>query len=267
VSVFNLPFQPVLDALANPLAGRDNVAMRALWSVGLVLALAGGCGGKSKSSPMDARGDRADGGGGTDGDGGGGDVAAPADVADTAMDIAQSDGSPVDAVDVAGSDAAAPDSAGPDAATPDAVTPDRASDAAPPDAPGPDAAPDGAGSDGGGTETRPPDPCASNNPLTTVGCNGEPPGPAPANTLGGRCSPTDGGAASGTCTNASHFCVEGICAPLCEPAATEVSTGGCPAGSRCWNTGLLSFCFVDCRAAADCATNRCDSVRGLCRGP
>jgi hypothetical protein len=139
------------------------------------------------------------------------------------------------------------------------------------DAPGPDAAQPDAGTDGDrrdSGEARPPDPCATDQPLTTVGCNGEPAGPAAANTFGGRCTTTTGGSAAGTCANTSHFCAEDQCVPLCTAtAATEVSTGGCPAGSRCWDTGILTFCYPDCRGPADCATGRCDSARGLCRGP
>jgi hypothetical protein len=197
----------------------------------LVLILVAGCGG-SKNAATDAKADRADGGGNKD-------TSTRGDVVDAPIDRGQADTAPADAAADGTSESARRDSAAPDA-TPDSPAAD----------------------------TRPPDPCASNNPLTTVGCNGEPKGPAPANTLGGPCSPGDGGAASGTCLDKSHFCVYGLCAPLCQRTAqTEVSTGGCPGGSRCWDTGLLTFCFPDCRGPADCTPGLCDSARGLCRGP
>jgi hypothetical protein len=224
--------------------------MRVLATIGLGLVLIVGCGGKARN-PMDAQADRADGGGGIDTNLGSRAV-------DTASDPPQGDVPRADATDAAGSDTATPDSA------PDLTS----SDSIPSDSARPEATAD-AGADGGAADGRPADPCASNNPLTTVGCNGEPKGPAPANTLGGLCSPGDAGAASGTCSSTSHFCVYHVCALLCEPtASTEVSTGGCSAGSRCWDTGLIPFCFPDCRGQADCPNGLvCDSARGLCRAP
>jgi hypothetical protein len=228
--------------------------MKASAAIALAVLLAAGCGKKLHSIP------RVDSGGMSD-------TNTQTDARDANNDPPPGDTPRPDATDAPGPDAVMPDAAT-DTAPPDSVTSDAdAPDAVTSDSAAPDAAAD-AGSDRGGMEARPPDPCASNNPLTTVGCNGEPRGPAPANTFGGECSPTDAGAAAGTCADPRHFCVYDRCAPPCAPtASTEVSTGGCPTGSRCWNTGLLTFCFADCRGPADCAGGLCDSARGLCRGP
>jgi hypothetical protein len=239
----------------------ENGVMRALTVIGIGVVLTAGCGDRSNSGPRDAGADRADGDAATD-------TAARPDAADAPADHPPADATAADAsegglpdapLDTATADTATADTATADTATGDTASADSArSDATDAtDAPG----------EGGNADARPPDPCASNSPLSTVGCNGEPPGPAAPNTFGGLCSYSDASAA-GSCINPNHLCVEGMCAPLCEPTrTTEVSTGGCPPGSRCWNTGLLAFCFPDCRAAADCASARCDSGRDLCRGP
>lgn len=199
------------------------------------------------------------------GEGGWGDAPAEAAAGDGPPAV---DG-PTDVAAVDGpTEAAVADALPADLAQIDAASGDRRETDAPPDAPTDQAGGEaGLGSDGG-ADSRPPDPCATNQPLSTVGCNGEPRGPSAANTFGGRCTTTAGGPAAGTCLDPTHFCAEDQCVRLCTAtASTEVSTGGCPPGARCWNSGLLTFCYPDCRTGADCATGRCDSARGICRGP
>jgi hypothetical protein len=117
------------------------------------------------------------------------------------------------------------------------------------------------------------DPCAAAQPdaLATVGCNGAPPGPGAARDgYGGRCDYVDRGS-PGSCTEPGAQCAggpgEGICIRPCTPADTFVSTGGCPAGSRCFTLDFamgLAFCWPDCESAADCATDGCD-LWGRCQ--
>jgi hypothetical protein len=179
------------------------------------------------------------------------------------------DGSHV--ADASSADAAccAPDGSGPDLDAPES---DRSAmgdvDAGQFDAEDPDVGwhdagePDSPGLDADVPEARPTDPCATHAPATTVGCNGAPRALAPANTMGGAC--TVGDQAHGSCADTSLFCVYDTCAPLCSPTdSTRVSTGGCPDGFRCWDEGILTFCFPDCDDDGDCATGNCTAA-GRC---
>lgn len=115
------------------------------------------------------------------------------------------------------------------------------------------------------------DPCASEDALSTVGCNGAPLGPfQPANEFGGRCDPS-ADVAQGSCNSTSAICGGnpggvGLCVLPCDSAATYVSTGGCPSGSRCFLLSGGSICFPDCTSGADCVTGACDD-EGSCTSP
>jgi hypothetical protein len=163
----------------------------------------------------------------------------------------KSDGAATDAtLDSAALDAGALDSSSTDASAIDAGALDAdAVDAAVPDAQEPEAA---------APDSGPRDPCASDDPASTLGCNGPPPGAAPANSMGGTCSPAE--QAYGTCQDTTLFCAYRQCAALCSPTeSTTVSTGGCPSGFRCWDEGLLFFCFPDCDDDSDCGAGSCTS--------
>jgi hypothetical protein len=115
----------------------------------------------------------------------------------------------------------------------------------------------------------PPDPCATDtDPYDTLGCNGAILGPGrAANEFGGRCELSD--FAEGTCVFDFAYCwsneaeTEGICLIECDPAATYISTGDCPTGSRCYTFDVEAFCFPDCESGDDCATETCDE-EGAC---
>jgi hypothetical protein len=179
---------------------------------------------------------------------------------------AQADGSPprADAPGPPPDGGAAADAPDPDAAPDPAdgsLIDGSAADASPPLPDGP--VPDAAGPDAVSIDALV-DPCASDEPATTVGCNGPPPGPASENTIGGVCtSPTP----EGTCPGGADptlFCVYGLCAPLCDSVpTTQVATGGCPTGFRCWNEVLLAFCYPDCLGDGDCGSGTC-SPGGRC---
>ena len=155
------------------------------------------------------------------------DAAADANVDSATLDAGVLDASPTDA---SPTDTGAVDAATPDADEPEAAAPDSGQR----------------------------DPCASNDPASTLGCNGPRPGAAPANSPGGTCSPAE--QAYGTCEDTTLFCAYQQCAALCSPpASTIVSTGGCPSGFRCWDEGLLSFCFPDCDEDSDCGAGSCTS--------
>lgn len=123
----------------------------------------------------------------------------------------------------------------------------------------------GVGGTGGTT-----DPCASDesSALSTVGCNGAKPGAQPDDEYGGKCTP-DANSDQGSCKDANHICdyydvnLGGICVVECTPGATYVSTGGCPAGSRCFDFGDIALCYPDCTGASDCGTGVCDD-EGAC---
>jgi hypothetical protein len=131
------------------------------------------------------------------------------------------------------------------------------------------------GADAGGV-----DPCAADteDPASTVGCNGPPPGAPEPDTIDGTCTP-DGETppGPGTCTptrGATPVCVPdvsvpgtGRCVYECPVSTTYVSTGGCPAGSRCFDLGGYGRCYRDCRSDEDCAADEtCDS-EGSCTRP
>lgn len=115
------------------------------------------------------------------------------------------------------------------------------------------------------------DPCASEDALSTVGCNGAPLGPfQPANEFGGRCDPS-ADVPQGSCNSPGAICGGapggvGYCVIPCDSAATYVSTGGCPRGSRCFLLSESSICFPDCTSGADCVTGSCDD-EGSCTSP
>ncbi|MEZ4226114.1 MAG: hypothetical protein R3B13_34530 [Polyangiaceae bacterium] len=125
------------------------------------------------------------------------------------------------------------------------------------------------GTGGGGGS----DPCAAddNNALTTVGCNGASIGAQADNAYGGKCTP-DANFGQGTCTDPTNICdafdetLGGICVVECTSGGTYVSTGGCPAGSRCFDFGTVAFCYPDCADENDCGTGVCDS-EGACSSP
>jgi len=127
------------------------------------------------------------------------------------------------------------------------------------------------------TDGGPADPCAASdsNPETTVGCNGDLIGPGAAdNEFGGRCTPDPAEMdPAGSCTDTNAYCwadvgaTEGICLELCEPGGTYVTTGGCPAGARCFTFDTdYALCFADCTMDSDCSTNNCDG-EGSCVEP
>lgn len=122
-----------------------------------------------------------------------------------------------------------------------------------------------AGMDGGS------DPCAGDDPTTTVGCNGALIGSGVAdNAFGGRCTPDDEDG-PGSCVSAGAVCYAfgrepdfpetavGVCVASCTPnGTTYVNTSTCPAGSRCYDLDGDAFCFADCNVDSDCSTTTCD---------
>lgn len=108
-----------------------------------------------------------------------------------------------------------------------------------------------------GMDAAPPDPCRTFTPAETVGCNGEPTGPAEAGEFGGRCV-FDDDCAEGRCIIGRDD-PYGICYLDCEEdAGGAITTSTCPAGSRCWPLGG-GLCLPDCREASDCASEVCIS--------
>lgn len=128
----------------------------------------------------------------------------------------------------------------------------------------------------GRADAGPGDPCATDDAISTVACNGEPVGAGVArNEFGGLCTP-DAMNPQGSCTAATDVCAartgvaEGICLRGCDPAATYVTTGTCPMGSRCFTLGMAGseygLCFPDCRMPTDCTSMGCDA-EGSCETP
>lgn len=107
------------------------------------------------------------------------------------------------------------------------------------------------------------DSCATDNPLTTLDCNGGVVTAASSNAPGGTCAMTT--TARGSCFNADAVC-DSLCLLPCTPGGTYVSTGGCASGSRCFNLGGgEAFCYPICRDDGDCAVGECDP-NGACIG-
>jgi len=109
-----------------------------------------------------------------------------------------------------------------------------------------------------------------------AGCNGEPPGPECNGELGGLCTITERG---DSCNQPWLSCVGvigaeagdlGMCFQQCPDDVPGegpfTSTGGCPAGTRCFDLSYYSVCFVDCTGPADCASNNC-TEEGVCAAP
>jgi hypothetical protein len=132
---------------------------------------------------------------------------------------------------------------------------------------------------GGGTGDR----CATNGmgaeALANLGCNGGfASGTPAANADYGTCTvaadPMTNPA--GSCASANAACVPdaegsttGICRTFCPVAATYISTGGCPTGSRCFtltdDTGeTFGLCFRDCDASHACPTGMTCDAEGSC---
>jgi len=124
------------------------------------------------------------------------------------------------------------------------------------------------------------DSCASDteDPASTVGCNGPPAGPPAPDAIGGPCTPESASAPGpGTCgpaPGATPVCVPdetapgaGRCVYECDVARTYVSTGGCPRGSRCFDLGGYARCYRDCRADEDCAPDETCDLEGSCTRP
>ena len=133
----------------------------------------------------------------------------------------------------------------------------------------------GCGSDGarsdGGVDARPPrdagandDPCQSDTTSAAafVGCNGRPVGASPEDgSLGGACEGDD------DCVDRCAPDAVGVlhCIQRCTPAATYVSTGECPNGSRCFTLGTTyAECFRDCESDDDCRPYELCDVDGSC---
>lgn len=137
-----------------------------------------------------------------------------------------------------------------------------------------------AGREGGtGTEggTNPSDRCSatSDNPASTVGCNGGfVMGDPAANAAGGLCTPRMNGMeyTNGSCTDMMAFCVPGDmqtmgrCFNNCTSTATYVSTGGCPSGFRCFGMGdgMAGTCYRDCDMTHPCPTGQECDEEGSC---
>lgn len=132
--------------------------------------------------------------------------------------------------------------------------------------------PDAGASDAGaGVDSGSSDPCATDTPSSTVGCNGGVLGSdvAPGE-FGGLCT-EDGVTMHGSCHDFSSYCLTnggaiGICIPECFAGPTPISTGDCPTGSRCFRGGGSAFCFPDCHSASDCTSGVCDGD-GSCAPP
>lgn len=124
------------------------------------------------------------------------------------------------------------------------------------------------------------DPCWSEFPgpsnAALAGCNGEPPGPACNGEYAGVCTQTERG---DSCNQPWLSCVgvlgsevgdPGMCFQGCPDDVPGegpfTSTGGCPAGSRCFDLGYFSVCFADCTSDADCASFNC-TEEGVCAAP
>jgi len=109
----------------------------------------------------------------------------------------------------------------------------------------------------------------------TALCNGAAIGSTVANhAFGGRCnpSPTE---PRGSCMSADALCyvveatdATGLCYQTCDsPAPAFTSTGGCPSGSRCFDTIVegTGVCVPDCQMHSDCVAQKCDD-NGSCIG-
>lgn len=124
-------------------------------------------------------------------------------------------------------------------------------------------------------DSGPGDECATDDAISTVGCNGGLLGATrPANDFGGSCT-ADEADPAGSCTNAGGVCWaneagQGICVTTCTPSgANYVTTGDCPTGSRCFDLTEAvgaALCFPDCNAGTDCSSNACDG-EGSCVAP
>jgi hypothetical protein len=119
------------------------------------------------------------------------------------------------------------------------------------------------------------DPCLADqaDAASTLGCNGPIIGvDEPADEFAGPCTPDDnpqsGVPLQGSCSNTLLGCahqpgvLEGICVQACLPAATYVSNGDCPSGSRCFTIDEdlgNAFCIPDCASGSDCLSGECDA--------
>ncbi len=127
------------------------------------------------------------------------------------------------------------------------------------------------------------DPCEAGDgdPSSTVGCNGGVYGSTSrGNEIGGACTldgtatePVPGSCMAGPvgsmnfCTPEAEGASTGTCVYVCAAGGAYVSTGGCPAGSRCFSLTDVAVCFRDCTSSADCfAGEMCDG-EGSCVVP
>jgi len=137
-----------------------------------------------------------------------------------------------------------------------------------------DSGPAATDSPGGG------DPCLGQpeDLMATRGCNGAIPGPQPANTSGGTCTPDSPDPdmfSQGTC-GAMLSCWtlggEGMCLENCMPPTGDfslTSTSTCPSGFRCFDDDGPTMdgpgtCAPDCAADSDCASGNCDMDSWVC---
>ncbi len=145
----------------------------------------------------------------------------------------------------------------------------------------PDAGRDAGGRDAARPDAGPGDPCATDQPtaISTVGCNGPPPGAGIApNEFGGLCVP-NATTPQGSCLATTDTCVarmgvaQGICLRACVPSpdGTYVTTSDCPMGSRCFTFddgmgGGVGVCYPDCTMPSECTSMGCDG-EGSCTTP